>query len=112
MTSPTFSPGSMYLSCPDRHCQREYLACYRTLMSLSVRHIHIRQQRPLLRHRRLARGRDGAVDKRGDLTVHGIQSIRFEQHRLGHPAAEIGDAVALLAQPLDFILAAIELCVA
>src|SRR5439155_498018 len=62
-------------------------------------------------HRRASAVRTG-IDQRGDLVVDGIERIGFEQCRLADPEAENLQAVALLAQFSDFVLAAIELGVA
>src|SRR5271165_2600701 len=53
-----------------------------------------------------------AVDQGRDLGIDGVECRHLEQRRLADPTAEMLQAVALLAQSPDFVLAAIELRVA
>src|SRR5260221_7026638 len=77
-----------------------------------VRHIHIGEERALGRRRGGAGGFDGAVDQGRDLALDLVELGAVEQGRLGDPRAENPQAIALLAQALDLVLAAVELRVA
>ena len=83
-----------------------------SVRDVSVRDVDVGQQIGVGGWRGGARGFDRAFDQRRHLGVDRVELGRFEQGRLADPAAEMLQAVALLAQPPDFVLAAVELRVA
>src|SRR5580704_9330052 len=82
------------------------------IFRLLIRRVDVGQELRRVGRRSGAGARDGAVDQRGYLGVDRVQRVGFEQRCLADAGAKMLQAVAVLAQDLDLVFAAIELRIA
>src|SRR6185312_1562211 len=108
----TITRGSRRISCSSASCNAWRMVFKVMMRRPLIRHVNVGQQRRRVGQRRRAGRGNGAVDQVGDLVVHRVEFAGLEQRRLPHAAAEMLEAVTVLAQLPHLVLAAIELRVA